>query len=311
MEVRFSRRYVIRGAGAQGIGGALSILGDGAALAQGGTRAAGTYPEVVIIARDMEFEMPASFEGGWTTLTMDNQGPSDHHAIFPRVNDSSTIEDLHAALALPEFGPVFGVATSFGGPNVGPGVRGGVIVNLEPGSYLVICAIPDEKGVPHYAMGMLAEIEVTEPASPLETPVPDATVALVEMEFPGLPAEVSAGQHLWEIPDNGEQVHEIVIGQIAEGLTFDDIQAILLAGPPASPEATPVDVAEATPIASPVTGPPPFESVAGTAPMSPGQINYLVLDLAPGEHFAICFVPDPASGAPHFALGMLMPFTVT
>jgi hypothetical protein len=38
--------------------------------------------------------------------------------------------------------------------------------------------------------------------------------------------------------------------------------------------------------------------------------NYLELDLAAGDHFAICFVPDFETGAPHFALGMIAPFTV-
>jgi hypothetical protein len=304
---RFSRRTVLQGAGALGIGGVLAVRGAGATFAQGATPSAGAYPEVVITARDMAFEMPASFEGGWTQLTLDNQGPSNHHAIFLRVNDGSTVEDVQAALQLPEFGPVFGVATSAGGPNIGPGLRGSVIDNLEPGPYVVICAIPDETSVPHYAMGMLAVIEVTEPAAEAEAPVADAAVSLVEMEFQGLPADVTAGMHLWEITDQGDQVHEIIVGQIADGVPFEVIQEIFLAAPPASP----VDTAEATPVATPATGPPPFEFVAGTAPKSPGQTNWLVLDLVAGEYFAICFVPDPGTGAPHFALGMLMPFTVS
>ena len=44
--------------------------------------------------------------------------------------------------------------------------------------------------------------------------------------------------------------------------------------------------------------------------MSPGAVNYSILELEAGNYFAICFIPDPASGAPHFAIGMLMPFTV-
>jgi hypothetical protein len=44
--------------------------------------------------------------------------------------------------------------------------------------------------------------------------------------------------------------------------------------------------------------------------MNPGYTNWALPDLEPGEYVAICFVPDPESGLPHFALGMLMPFTV-
>ena len=103
----------------------------------------------------------------------------------------------------------------------------------------------------------------------------------------------------------GEQVHELLIMRQAPGVSFDDVQAML----EAVPEATPETLAEATPRRQRQPA-PPFVIVAGVAPMSPGQTNWMVLDLEAGEHFAICFLPDPATGAPHFALGMIMPFTV-
>jgi hypothetical protein len=45
--------------------------------------------------------------------------------------------------------------------------------------------------------------------------------------------------------------------------------------------------------------------------MNPGYTNWAVLDFAPADYVAICFVPDPETGAPHFALGMIMPFSVS
>jgi hypothetical protein len=103
----------------------------------------------------------------------------------------------------------------------------------------------------------------------------------------------------------GEQVHELLIMRQAPGVSFDDVRVMLELVPAATPET----LVEATPEAAAAAG-PPFALIAGAAPMSPGQTNWLVLDLEAGEHFAICFLPDPATGAPHFALGMLMPFTV-
>lgn len=47
--------------------------------------------------------------------------------------------------------------------------------------------------------------------------------------------------------------------------------------------------------------------------MSPGQSNYVTLDLTPGEYVAICFMPDhrgDATDQPHFMLGMMQNFTV-
>jgi hypothetical protein len=79
---------------------------------------------------------------------------------------------------------------------------------------------------------------------------------------------------------------------------------MLLAEPGA---ATPADMDHASPEAMAA---PPFVSLGGVAPMSPGFTNYLELELVAGEHFAICFVPDTETGAPHAVLGMIMPFTV-
>ena len=120
--------------------------------------------------------------------------------------------------------------------------------------------------------------------------------------------EFSARQHIWEVPNVGAQPHEMVILRLAEGVTLDQLQPVLAAMAP--PAATPEGAAatEASPAA--MTGPPPFTLIGGVAPMSPGYTNWVVLDLETGNYVAICFVPDPASGQLHFALGMLMPFTV-
>jgi hypothetical protein len=57
-------------------------------------------------------------------------------------------------------------------------------------------------------------------------------------------------------------------------------------------------------------GPPPFEVVGGMQALATGMRGWAVLDLAPGNYLAICAVPDPASGQPHLALGMIASFTV-
>lgn len=72
------------------------------------------------------------------------------------------------------------------------------------------------------------------------------------------------------------------------------------APPSATPEAAPAEQ----------QGPPPFANIGGVAPMNPGFTNFLPLELTAGEYVAICFVPDTETGAPHAALGMVMPFVV-
>jgi hypothetical protein len=76
----------------------------------------------------------------------------------------------------------------------------------------------------------------------------------------------------------------------------------------ASPEAMSGAMGEATPAME--MGPPPFAMIAGVAPMSPGNTNYLMLDLQAGNYITLCFVPDMATGMPHFMMGMIAGFTV-
>jgi uncharacterized cupredoxin-like copper-binding protein len=300
---RLTRRKAIQGALAVSAAGALGLRGL-PALAHQATPAEGDYPELVIVATEYAFDLPTTVESGFTRLTLDNQGAMDHHAMFMRVNDDASVEDVQAALMEPAFDPVFAVSASIGGPSAAPGASGSVIADLLPGQYVLICAIPDDAGVPHYALGMQAVLEVTEGASTSAAPAAVAKVELMEMMFHGLGAEVAAGPQVWEVANVGAAIHEMIVLQMAPGITFDQVQEMILT----PPEATPMDHAEeATPAEM---GPPPVMSVGGVAPMNPEFTNYALFDFAPGEYFMICFVPDQATGAPHAALGMIAPFTV-
>jgi uncharacterized cupredoxin-like copper-binding protein len=297
----YSRRTLVQRAAIAGAGAGVALAAGGGrfAMAHQDTAGEGAYPEVVIVAREMAFEVAESFEGGFVQLTLDNQGAMDHHVMMMRVNDDATVDDVLAALAEPSFEAVFGVSTSLGGPAAGPGLSASVVVDLPAGSYVLICAIPGPDGMPHYQMGMQATVEVTEPAAALEAPTADATVELMEMMFHGMGETYAAGPTTWEVVNAGAAIHELLVMQLAEGFTGEMFLETVLAPP-----------TEATPAEPQAAGPPPFEVIGGVAPMNPGFTNYLPLDLVAGEYVAICFVPDPETGAPHAALGMVMPFVV-
>jgi uncharacterized cupredoxin-like copper-binding protein len=180
---------------------------------------------------------------------------------------------------------------------------------------------------------MVAPLEVTEGANTAEAPEADGTISLVEMAFDGLPSEVAAGSYTWEVVNNGAQLHEIGVLKLAPGVTPDMFMAMMTA-PPDAGAATPGadamgdhDMATpgggeamgaASPEAAGASGEagaamegPPFELIAGAAPMSPGATNYFEIDLEAGEYVAICFVPDVETGMPHFMMGMIAGFTVT
>lgn len=301
-----TRRAILQRGGALGLGtllaaGSLNLAGAHSAS----TSALNNYPEVMITATNYSFKLPKTIPGGWTRLTLRNQGTEAHHAMFLRLNEGVTAD---AALAAAKQDPntVFTKMTSVGGPaSINSGQQTSVIANLEPGNYLVVCAIPGADGMPHYAMGMFAPLEVTAAAKTGAAPVADATVKLVDFGFGAMPMDVTAGPHVWEIANVGSQLHEMAICQIAPGLTFEQVQAMLAAE--TDPSATPAAGATTS---SAETGPPPIVALAGVAPISPGQTNWSVLDLAAGNYFSICFIPDAKTGAPHAALGMVMPFTV-
>jgi len=316
-----TRRTAIKGLGVATLAALAARASLSSAEAQGATPAGGDYPTVAFTAKDYEFiDLPASVPGGLTRLSMTQQGPSDHHAMFMRLNEGVTADDFMTALQAGDFGAILGAATSLGGPNAGAvGTTTSVVVDLTPGQYMVACLIPDEEtGMPHAAMGMLTPMEVTEAGAASDPPESDVAIDLVDFAFQGLPSEIAAGKHTWAITDTGEQLHELVIYKMAEGVPYSVAESIFLAPPVASPEASPEGmeempgemtppVAESSPVAD---GPPPFAGVGGIAPMNPGITNYLEVDLTAGDHFAICFIPDFETGAPHFALGMIMPFTV-
>jgi hypothetical protein len=304
-----SRRTALGGVGAAAAAIGLGPGPLGRALARAGTPVASApledYPEVVITATEYRFDLPTSIPAGLTRVNLKNEGAEGHDAMFMRVNDGATLAQLQAALTTPDFGPIFAASTSFGGPEVDAGLQATTIVDLAPGQYMVICVIPDDDGMPHYLMGMQAPLEVTEAAATMARPAAETTVDLVEFGFDAMPTHVAPGQQVWEVSNVGEQIHELLIMRQAPGVSFDDVRTMLEIAPAATPEA----LVEATPAAAEAAG-PPFAIIAGAAPMSPGQTNWLVLDLEAGEHFAICFLPDPDTGAPHFAPGMIMPFTV-
>ena len=50
--------------------------------------------------------------------------------------------------------------------------------------------------------------------------------------------------------------------------------------------------------------------LGGLQAISAGGGGTLRVDFAPGNYAFICFVEDPASGVPHFVLGMVEEFTV-
>jgi len=313
-----TRRDVLRFAAGLTAGGALALTGFRAghsAFAQDATPGPvdlSTYPEVVYTGVEYSFDGPAEFASGLTRVTFHNNGTMDHHVMMFKFNDGKSMADLPAAFeqGLPG---LFAIGASIGGPgSIGGGLSTTVIQDVPAGNYVFLCLIPDDDGIPHAAKGMALPVTVTEGTSTATAPKADGTIELMDFHFSGLPETVPAGQYVWEVKNAGQQLHEIVIYKNAPGVTFDQVKSILMAS-----EATPAaDMAgmdeSATPEGTPMaTQGAPFTGVSGWAPANPGMSGWIIVDLEAGDYFVICFIPDAATGAPHFALGMIQQLTVS
>lgn len=283
-----------------GIGAALLALGVALAActsaqpqeAQG--RAAGTagepVPEVVITAREYSFSGPDSIAGGWTQLTLDNQGEKAHDLILFKLDEGKIMDDVMAALEAegpPDWITLIGQSTAEAGQ------RRRFIANLEPGSYGMISFGDDPSGPPDAAQGMVKGLTVTAaPATAVTLPTADATLEMADFSYAVSP--LTAGTKLIQVSNTGAEDHEAVIFRINEGKTFEDVRALLAL----SEEEQEQQYGE-------------LVTQTGSVIAGAGKTVYAEVELSPGRYALICFLPSPANeGRPHYELGMLQEMVV-
>ena len=244
-------------------------------------------PEITITAHDYSFDAPAEIASGLVRVKLEAHGQEPHHVQFARLNDGVTFAQFTAALQQGA-NEAFPLITFPGGVAlIDPGGSASAILDLAPGNYVLLCFVPSADGVPHLAKGMIRPVTVVESMADRSAPEVQGTVRLIDFSFV-LPTEIKAGKQIWEVINEGPQIHEINLMRLADGKTMADVADWL-----AQPE-----------------GVPPFRNVGGFNGLDANQIGYMELELTAGTYVAICHIPDPASGKSHQALGMVMPFTV-
>lgn len=247
--------------------------------------------EVTFIASDYAFQGPDTLPAGWNRITLENQGGELHHGQLLRLRADRTMADLIAAMQENPAHPPDWLSYE-GGPGVYiPGESGSATVELEAGSYVLICVLPDAEGVPHAAHGMMKPVTVTSnDGSPAEEPAADVTMQLVDYSFT-LFEEITAGSHTFRVENGGSEPHEVAVVQLAPGATAEDFMAAF------APDAPP--------------GPPPGQPIGGLQVIDPGDSGYFTAEFESGQTYAlICFHPVEGSGVPHAAMGMVQEFTV-
>jgi hypothetical protein len=265
--------------------------GDQASAPGGAAGASTTPPEVVVTAADYSFSAPAEVPAGMTQLTIDNTGKELHHIALYRLAEGKGFEDFAAATAsndgsepLPEW------VVPTGGPNAAmPGARTSSFVDLEESYYVLLCGIPDAEGTPHFQLGMVRPLRVGPAGDTVaEAPEPDATIQGTDFAF-GLESSMTAGDHVINFENNGQQPHELTLFKLDEGAEVMEIPAAFAPGG---------------------SGRPPATAEGGVVEVAPGDAQSFPVALSAGRYGVLCFLTDPASGKMHFELGMAAEFEV-
>lgn len=274
-------------------------------------------------AQDYSFNGPATIEGGLVTLQLKNTGKEPHHLQLLKFNTGVTMDQLTAAIATGDETAIFKLVSFPGGVGtVDPNGNAEIIANLSEGQYALACFVQSPDGIPHLAKGMVKPLTVTAPtASAAPSVQAGQTVTMKDFAYDG-PTSLSPGRTVIRIDNTGPQVHEMNVLKLAPGKQVQDVVNFFkaMAGPPAGASAKPAASAPAKPAASavggasaaakPAGGPPPFSSAGGANAESQNVTEWAVVNLDAGDYVLICNIPDPASGQPHSALGMVKQISV-
>jgi hypothetical protein len=239
---------------------------------------------VIVTAADFAFTAPDTITAGLEMFHLANKGPSVHHLQIVALDSGKTTGDLMNAMKNP--GPPPAWARFVGGPNAVAPIPTDTSVawlTLPAGNYALLCLIPDTAGMPHFAKGMVRALTVTaSAATPAPMPRPDIVIHLKDYGF-DVTGNLTAGPHTIRIVNDGPQMHEVLIGQMAPKKKAMDM----------------VNWAER----GHMRGMPPIHPLGGATGLAPGASEEIAVTLAAGDYGLWCFMPGP-DGKDHVEHGM-------
>jgi hypothetical protein len=249
---------------------------SGTAAASGSASAGAGGQTLVIEATEYAFKTLGSIPAGVTTVQLKNLGKEDHEAQFVRLNDGVTIEQFLTAVQQAGQGEPPPIFTYEGGPaQIVPNKTAEVVLNFQPGQYMLLCFVSGPDGQPHAAKGMILPVTVNAATGSAATlPAGKGTIALGSANGFDLPATLPAGKSQYRVTNQGTGPHAFFLGSIPADKTIDDVNASL---------------------ASQDSGPPPwFQSNGGIDGVKPNGSGVVTFDLAPGKYVAVDapFGPD-------------------
>jgi hypothetical protein len=125
-----------------------------------GPTAADPKADITVNMTDYNFALSTPITAGSHTLRIVNVGPQPHELFLVRLVPGKTAADL-VAWTEKQQGPPPG-APMGGVSAMAPGMDAFVTASFTPGSYALLCFVPDSKdGKPHVMHGMMKQITVS------------------------------------------------------------------------------------------------------------------------------------------------------
>jgi hypothetical protein len=248
-----------------------------------------TTPTLVrVVASDYAFDSSRTVPAGLLAFRLVNHGHALHMMTVARLDSGKTATNLLPALLKSSNPP--GWSIDLGGPNaVSPGDSTTAFLVVEPGSYALICWIPDSVGTLHAARGMISALTVsgTTAGAPVE-PLPDVVMREDGYHI-DMASALKGGTHTVRVDNDGPQEHDIEIVRLLPGKTA--AQALDWLDDPARRA-------------------PAGEAIGGVAGIQRWAHGEFSIDLTPGDYVVVCWIPDDKDSRPHFRHGMMRTFTV-
>ena len=163
------------------------------------------------------------------------------------------------------------------------------VPNLTPGSYALLCFIPTEgEGTPHFAKGMLNQLEVVAGPAPAP-PTADATYKLAPGKAIEGPATLTAGRHTLRFDaEAGSEDLEPGLVRLNAGTTLARLDAALTELFESEEEAPPENAAARI----------PGQIVFGGFDLGPVTTVYLTVDLKAGNYVLVAEDTDVETPGP-------------
>ena len=122
-----------------------------------GTASSAAPPaDVMIRQREFAFDVPTTVKAGTTRIQVHNAGSQVHEMVLIKLDPGYTLDDIKAAVSDPASeGPPDWVHQTTSWDAQSTTVTGQLTVDLTPGTYGVLCFLPDTAtGTPHALLGM-------------------------------------------------------------------------------------------------------------------------------------------------------------